>query len=681
MINPVGVHSQRDTSGSQDSVAISAPQPIPVISVITEMEEVRQLVDNAETQLIPRKSLATIDSLIPTYDSIIAERKIKVRNLINTNPNRQDVEDYIITWRSYRSLLRGNMTSINSYLTRLSILEEDITSRTQVWKLTLDVAKEQEAPKRIVSSIEEVLVDLELIDNAISDQNNHYLQLESHIDDQIAEVNFVIGELELLRDSEVFNLFYLRNSPLWKSSPEVESDSEAFHSAKETFSDNLSAIGAMLISGENTLYLFVLLLLILIGIVLIVRRSFINFEFQAATNRLAHARELIVKQPVLVTAFVAVLVFWYLFTNTPKLFDDITVLLMLLIGAVLIHPFLHKKFKTVPHSVILVVIIRIIKSYILLSNFQYRLYSLAEALLILGLVIYFTRPFSDVKKIPLGKVSKTLLNLTPLLYLFATAAIISNLLGYTNLTALALRACSQGIDLSFIVFTLAIVADSIIIGLVHHRFRRLSILEPIKKMDLERKVSRFISLTAWILWLYFFLVTVDLYRPISEALERFLSFPYKVGTITFTLGMLVTFIAILAISFAITSLISFLLDGKEVRFDFLSLPKGIPSAISMVIRYFILAVGFVLAISSLGIELSKFNLLAGALGLGIGFGLQTIVSNFISGIILVFERPILPGDVVEVNNLLGTVNKIGVRASRINTFDGSEVVVPNNSLI
>ena len=598
LINPVGVHSQRDTSGSQDSVAIAAPQPIPVISVISEMEEVRQLVDNAETQLIPRKSLATIDSLIPTYDSIIAERKIKVRNLINTNPNRQDVEDYIITWRSYRSLLRGNMTSINSYLTRLSILEEDITSRTQVWKLTLDVAKEQEAPKRIVSSIEEVLVDLELIDNAISDQNNHYLQLESHIDDQIAEVNFVIGELELLRDSEVFNLFYLRNSPLWKSSPEVESDSEAFHSAKETFSDNLSAIGAMLISGENTLYLFVLLLLILIGIVLIVRRSFINFEFQAATNRLAHARELIVKQPVLVTAFVAVLVFWYLFTNTPKLFDDITVLLMLLIGAVLIHPFLHKKFKTVPHSVILVVIIRIIKSYILLSNFQYRLYSLAEALLILGLVIYFTRPFSDVKKIPLGKVSKTLLNLTPLLYLFATVAIISNLLGYTNLTALALRACSQGIDLSFIVFTLAIVADSIIIGLVHHRFRRLSILEPIKKMDLERKVSRFISLTAWILWLYFFLVTVDLYRPVSEALERSLSFPYKVGTITFTLGMLVTFIGILAISFVITSLISFLLDGKEVRFNFLSLPKGIPSAISMVIRYFILAVGFVLAISS-----------------------------------------------------------------------------------
>ena len=681
LVSPFTLLSQNDPASSQDSTAIGQPQAISVISVISEMEEVRQLIDDADTQLIPRRSLATIDSLIPTYDSILEERKSKVRNLINTNPNRQDVEDYIITWRSYRSLLRGNMTAINTYLTRLSILEEDIESRSEVWELTLDEAKEQEAPNRIVSSIEEVRGELKRIDNAISDQNNHYLQLESRINDQIAEVNYVIGELEVLRDSEVFDLLYLRNSPLWKPSPETESDSEALHSAKETFSDNLSAIGAMLISGENTLYIFIVLLLILIGIVLVVRKSYIDFEFQAATNRLAHARELIVKQPVAVTAFVALLVFWYLFTNTPKLFDDIAILLILLIGAVLIHPFLHKKFKTVPHSVILIVIIRIIKSYILLSNFQYRLYSLAEALLILGLVIYFTRPFSEVKKIPLGKMSKTLLNLTPLLYLFAVVAIISNLLGYTNLTALALRICSQGIDLSFSLFALAIVADSIIIGLVHHRFRRQISLEPSKKMDLERKVSRFISLLAWILWLYFFLVTVDLYRPISESLERFLSIPYKVGTITFTLGMLVTFIAILAISFTITSLISFLLDGKEVQFNFLSLPKGIPSAISMVIRYFILAVGFVLAISSLGIELSKFNLLAGALGLGIGFGLQTIVSNFISGIILVFERPILPGDVVEVNNLLGTVNKIGVRASRINTFDGSEVVVPNNSLI
>jgi small-conductance mechanosensitive channel len=73
--------------------------------------------------------------------------------------------------------------------------------------------------------------------------------------------------------------------------------------------------------------------------------------------------------------------------------------------------------------------------------------------------------------------------------------------------------------------------------------------------------------------------------------------------------------------------------------------------------------------------------MAGALGLGIGFGLQNVIANFVSGLILVFERPILPGDTVEVNNLMGTVKKIGVRSSKVSTFDGAEVVVPNTNLI
>ena len=88
-----------------------------------------------------------------------------------------------------------------------------------------------------------------------------------------------------------------------------------------------------------------------------------------------------------------------------------------------------------------------------------------------------------------------------------------------------------------------------------------------------------------------------------------------------------------------------------------------------------------LALSVAGIDLSSFSLMAGALGIGIGFGLQNIISNFVSGLILVFERPLQEGDVVEVNSLLGIVKNIGVRSSNIRTYTGSEVVVPNEALI
>ena len=83
----------------------------------------------------------------------------------------------------------------------------------------------------------------------------------------------------------------------------------------------------------------------------------------------------------------------------------------------------------------------------------------------------------------------------------------------------------------------------------------------------------------------------------------------------------------------------------------------------------------------LGIDLGKFGLLAGAIGVGLGFGLQNIIENFISGIILAFERPIQVGDTIEVDAVFGSVQQIGVRSSTIKTFDGSEVVVPNGSLI
>jgi small-conductance mechanosensitive channel len=91
--------------------------------------------------------------------------------------------------------------------------------------------------------------------------------------------------------------------------------------------------------------------------------------------------------------------------------------------------------------------------------------------------------------------------------------------------------------------------------------------------------------------------------------------------------------------------------------------------------------GFFLAMTSLGIDLTKISILAGALGVGIGFGLQNIFNNFISGLILLFERPIHVGDVIEIGSLRGAVTRIGVRSSTIKTPTGAEVLVPNGDLI
>ncbi|MBW2237114.1 MAG: mechanosensitive ion channel, partial [Deltaproteobacteria bacterium] len=95
----------------------------------------------------------------------------------------------------------------------------------------------------------------------------------------------------------------------------------------------------------------------------------------------------------------------------------------------------------------------------------------------------------------------------------------------------------------------------------------------------------------------------------------------------------------------------------------------------------ILIFGLLLALGAAGVDLSRVTLLAGAFGVGIGFGLQNIVNNFVSGLILLFERPIQVGDTIEVQGLMGEVRRIGPRSSTVRSFDGAEVIVPNGTLI
>ena len=680
-IIPLTATSQGSVETAQDTSGIDKPQAISVINVVSEMEGVLQEMSEAKNQIRPRKNLISIDSLYPEYEELLEKRQVLARNLLEANPSRQEVDNMIQKWRGYRGYLRSWLTSINSYLNRNSILDEQISQRKEIWDLTYENAAQQETPTRILENIEKIRGEISDIRTEIGSKNTHFLQLESQINDQIALVNGVIGDLEIMRESEIFNLFYLRGKPLWKAQEDGEGESKERSYGVETVSDNIATIREMFRSSENKIYLYVLLVLIITGLVLLVRQAYIKVEYHATDRSIGYARDVVVKSPFLIIFFVSALTLQLLFSGSPKLFDDTIILLLLASAAIIIGPFIHKKIRFVPYWIILMVFIHCLRSYIGISVVQFRLYMLFEAFLLMGLLIYYIYPYNQTRQIPFGKISRFLLRLTPVLFVVILVSIIANILGYTNLAVFALKIASQGTDMSLSFTAILLVADGLIIGLIHHRFSKKPIVDNVQRITLETRVARIIKLVVGALWIYYFLVLVDLYRPVYEATDEFLSVPYKVGTITFTLGMLVTFIGILAISFVITSLISFLLDGKEVRMSFISLPKGIPSAISLVIRYFILAVGFVLAISSLGIDLSKFNLMAGALGLGIGFGLQTVVSNFISGIILVFERPILPGDVVEVNNLLGKVNKIGVRASRISTFDGSEVVVPNNNLI
>jgi small-conductance mechanosensitive channel len=153
----------------------------------------------------------------------------------------------------------------------------------------------------------------------------------------------------------------------------------------------------------------------------------------------------------------------------------------------------------------------------------------------------------------------------------------------------------------------------------------------------------------------------------------------QLGNLDLAAMDIIAFVGTVYVATLLSRFVRFVLD--EEVFPRVTLGRGLPSTISVLANYIILTLGFFIAISVAGIDLSRLTIVLGALSVGIGFGLQNVVNNFVSGLILVFERPIQVGDTIEVGQLLGHVKRIGFRSSTVRTYDGAEVIVPNGNLI
>jgi small-conductance mechanosensitive channel len=196
---------------------------------------------------------------------------------------------------------------------------------------------------------------------------------------------------------------------------------------------------------------------------------------------------------------------------------------------------------------------------------------------------------------------------------------------------------------------------------------------------LERRLYRILTWVAMGVWLIRVLDYVGLFQPALLLGKALLDAKLERGSVSISLGDVFAFILAVLIARYLSRFLCFILN--EDVFPRTKVSHGVRYATTRLIDYLIMVFGFLIGVGLVGIDLTKVTVLIGAFSVGIGFGLQSVVNNFVSGLILLFERPIQMGDTIEVGNILGTVRRIGIRASILRSRQGAEIIIPNSQLI
>ena len=195
---------------------------------------------------------------------------------------------------------------------------------------------------------------------------------------------------------------------------------------------------------------------------------------------------------------------------------------------------------------------------------------------------------------------------------------------------------------------------------------------------MQKGMYRLLLFVAVITWFVAFTINLNVYDPLYTAATRVWNHTVKFGSIQFQIGNVLLFIFILYLSNVLQKYIGFLYgsDGEKPVAH-----AGKKGGRLVMIRLILIIAGFLIAIAASGLPIDRITIVLGALGVGIGLGLQNIVNNLVSGIILIFERPFQIGDYIELNGKKGVVRDIGIRSSRMVTEQGTEIIMPNGDLL
>jgi len=662
------------TASAQSPGAKVADRAIPLPQVADQAEELDHKLEEISRNLKTTQAQITPDQTIAVQAGQIKERAMQVDSFIEHLSDNLQLRDEVVYWRALsrqsaeeRKLLSARASELQG---QILFLDEEQAR----WKATQAQIQDTGGIEVVAARVQQELTAISTVHSLAEAQLNDVLILQNKLSTTSRQISDSVAKLNEAEERFRSRLLDQDSPPLWSSSSFHEPSQSIPVLLRKSGDQDFKTAGEFLrASGGSLLSIPVVYILSLLALFRL-RRYLSNAPRPGVP---AGATEILQRPPAL------------------------ALLAALLISA--------PQVRSAPLSITLV-------SYVLWLGLVFRL----TPLLVEPKLRSFVYPLLAFNLLELLRVgiplpylaSRALLTLVPLAALVTFAWLAQP----TRLRRLRLSNRALGVFRAGLVFGLVLLAAGVaanvcgfvflshvlgvgtllsaLFALAYYCVARVLFLFLLIFLDSQLAGSFSSEIRAnielwgrrvlilgvgFIWWTRSDLYTFMFREWVTNAVSGMLAYSFGVGKVHFTVGGVLTVLLILVVGYGLAKGFSSLL--RSILTARLPVQRGLPYAISKVTYYLLMVLVLGIAVTNAGVELNKFTVITGAIGVGIGFGLQNIVNNFASGLILLFERPIRLDDTVEVNGLLGKVKRIGARASTIATFQGAEVIVPNSNLI
>ena len=676
-----------------DSTTVAIAVDIKNISF--EVESTQLILQAHALNEYDHRILDELDSLVNIKSKEILKEFKDFENQPIAGISKSGLDALVSSWNLNKKLVDKGVLQVRELFEKTNNSIETLKTEREKWIATYRVLSQSESPEALILKVTNLIVGIENTEEQLKKNLATLVNVESAIIDVSGVVSAVQVQLKKAGEQRSKDIFVQNSPAIWNiwsdtdtSIVSIPLDTNLISKPDHSFFDELfnkmlrekvKVSADFFKSHENSIYFHIILWILTVTLTLRyggkVELSYSNEKKSFLLQAMDDVQKRLIPSATYISVLYAVIIYDYI----PLLITEILVLILIILNVIILHKSKGKKITKVALLLALVYVLGQINMESRISEFSFRWFLFLKIGITFWVLQLFIKFLKSYKTYDYPKLWWRLNRLVWLSYFLLMIGVLSNILGFVKLTNLSSLLVIQLIVVSFIFYGILLTSN----GLISLFFRagwapkKESSIE--FRNSIEGMVIKGVNIIAIWFWVRSILGTVGIYEIIKKIILDIFVASVKIGSISISIQEVFSAIIVVAITFSLTRFIGILIT--EGGLDTFKLKRGVPNAISLVVRYTLIVLGVLLALTVAGIDLSNFSLMAGALGIGIGFGLQNIISNFVSGLILVFERPLQEGDVVEVNNLLGIVKSIGVRSSNIRTYTGSEVVVPNEVLI